>query len=630
MNRRGFVGSLLGGASLAVLMRADPADAQLMLTGVGPGGSGVSNPAPLYDFDVSVAGHYTNSGGKLSANTNQGTFTGGMAQPTVANQQTLTTGASGQFAIGNGSTTVIAYNNIAAFPQTSTVQLPDGRGGGNDPARSVYPNWAVGTTYPARATPGFVVSLVDGNSYFSLQAGNIGHEPSVSPTFWALINKSGFSTTHLHLNLAKGSGYVVGNDGRQCQGDGTANWPGAVFITDAGTKDTAYGNGTGSYTGEFILPLPAYSGISVQTAAINPNDTGYLWLALEFVGIEEWNYTSGVQRGTTLIVDGLTDLNGLCVVGDGDPLGDGTYFFTNGSTGAGPATISKRRKDGTLISSRNVGFASDGMFWHAASKSVFVMANATAMSFTGVGLLPNGSYPAETGVGGAPINWSSANANVPTTFNRGEGVCIGWDGKLRTTHNGPFHQSGTPTAVPNYGLLAVNTTDVSALGPSTPCLDVFIRCSSTTWTPSKTLIQGGDPVGVDGGWGIWQDSTASNNLRVYASAYGTAQMALFNTGTITTASFPAGKVIQVSFNGVAKSVSVYLDNVLISTDTTSFTDFIAAQCIQTGMLAIGGNPLSSTARNSTINWKGVRIFATATGISSTLQAATVAYLQGLA
>ena len=77
-------------------------------------------------------------------------------------------------------TALIQYNNYALY---SVIGQTHGNGSrnGNSVVTGFFPAWSSATTYNLGDT-----SSVSGTNYISLVAGNLNHNPSTSPTFWAV------------------------------------------------------------------------------------------------------------------------------------------------------------------------------------------------------------------------------------------------------------------------------------------------------------------------------------------------------------------------------------------------------------------------------------------------------------
>lgn len=591
--------------------------------------SGGAAPAALavYSSDSAV-GHYTDAGaGAVSAISEQGTFGVTLVQGTAANRPSATTVAG--FITGDASNDYIGHPLVNATSGAATTVLPNGRGGGADTTLAAYAAWNVATAYSAPTTvaTAFVVSPIDGLSYFNLTA-TTGEEPSVSPLAWRLANLAQFSVTHLNLNLAKGSGYLVGNDGRRLQGDGTTNKPSVVFVNEDFTKDTGYGNGVGDRAGELILS--AYDGSSVQAVGIDRAVPTHARVLVVGTGLVRINHTSAVVSGT-LSGDGWTSVNGCAFLLDDpsgtDPLGDGTAYVTCDLSGAGAATLTRRNAAGAILGTPvNTGVSGgfDSLWWWA-EKRVIICTTATAAYLYSPYGVRCGLLPTET------TNWSA-------TFNRGEGGCVSWSGlNYLASHNGPYHQSAIPaTVTPNTGVVVSFDLEASGVAGDTPVFEYHIRYYAASVVNTKAVVNFGDPISNYGGLGLWHDTAdGAKPYRVYCNLKGgsgtPAQVATF-TGSAPT----SNRVVSIIWDGPGRYVEVLVDGVSLGQDTTTFTDFFGSggsggfQRVPYGMLSLMANPLpGGGTRNSSTRWKGHRGFATATRRTAGEIAATIAELQAL-
>lgn len=237
----------------------------------------------------------------------------------------------------------------------------------------------------------------------------------------------GFSLTHLCPDPLTG-GLILANDGRATDPSpiGSAT-PSLVFTDITGATKT----------GELALS----DARTVQGICVDPADFNYVWTARATASGGAAGALERVHRTSGAVSESVAgDWNGMAVV-TGDPLGEQLYFAVVPSGNL--LRIEFRKRDGSLIRFADTGVSGglDGLWWDAELKVFWAETSASTYAFD---------------IQGERVGFVSTGSD----FNRGEAaVRIGT--KMLITHNGSYHASGTPAAVPN--LSKVFTYDVAGL-----------------------------------------------------------------------------------------------------------------------------------------------------------------------
>lgn len=568
--------------------------------------SGGATPLTAYNNFDFAPGHYTDTGGSIETVTNQGTgpldlAATGTARPTYA------AGPPAQ-ANFDASSDVLSTPLITMEGLIARINCPDMRNGPNDTTTSGdFPAWNSGTSYAQDVSTSFVVSTGDGNTYYRTAGGPsvAGVLPEADTPNWLLLNRSGGSLTGINRNLKKGSGYIVGNSGSKFEGAsvGGTNKCSVVFmLDDLSGKDTAYGDGTGARAGELIMPA-GLDGMSMQSLCIDPDDHDAIFVAMSGGGVYRITTSGANFTGTVTATQvlALGQSNGMAILGNSDPLGDGTYAILWGTSAATADIIKRYDSSWVFLGERDTNSGRDNCFWDDVTKTIFSIGTTGGGSVVSAYGTALARLPKEPN--GAPQTFDSTFYTDPETrIGRAEGICLSWDRTyLIVTHNGTYHQSNGAT--PNQSCFITYTAVLGGIDNDAQVITSFIRGAVSSVVNTKCLFQHRDA--TSGGFGVWTDTTAGTPFRVYVKG----SQLLSGPNTLTT-----DRIYCFEWNGITGDVKIWDDtNTLINTlhfDNLGELGVVPSATgngrLPKGALSFGGSPQDSASRYSSLRLRKFR------------------------